>query len=285
MKQSLKLFARAISSGQSLLSQAFSDPYEAAKHLMQSTDRGERMRGLQRLRSSKAPEAEHLALVHYRFSSDVAERRRAEDCLVALTLRSRGSAGEAALAILNTQLRFSDSFIGQRRLAHSARNLTRIMQTGRIAEEELQEIDSKLSKWNLKAPPPTSKSRRKLLDELAAPWLSARASEKLKAQFPLLFSEVNSRLQLTFALQAISTPKADLIRAEVLRTLEPGPYSQVVFKTLRPHLERAAVRDATKDLLNAWQADYGPTCLDSELIESLLHRHSGDVVGPLKLFG
>jgi hypothetical protein len=285
MKNCLQLLSQAISSGHSLLSQAFPDPFEAARHLMNSPRERERMLGLRKLQASKAPEAPHVALVHYRFAASPVERIRAENCLATLTVRSSESAGEAALAILHSQYRLSKTFTKPKLLRHSASNLSRVLQTGRVSKEDLQAIDCDLTRWAQIAPLPASQRAVALLNQLASPRLSPSLAREIEEKAPSTVLRLRSRLHFTFALQAVSSEHADNLRVGLCHNLEPGAYADVVLKTIRPHLARAVVRNGVSDLLNNWRSTYGTTSPDTQAVEYLLLRHGGGIVGPTHFLG
>lgn len=245
MKDCFKFVYQAFSSGQSLLSHAFTDPFEAARHLLNSTDTRERLLGLRRLSMSDAPEALPLALVRYRFSADPTERFKAESCLVTLTLRSSAPAGEAALAIVHSQSRMGDSFVHQRMLRHSSYNLSRILQTGRVPESDLRTIDHQLARWEAQLGPIHSQRLCFVLNELANPRTTALKAAELRKAVPSAFSRLNSRLHFAFALQAVRSEHADQLRVNLLRSLAPGgAYTNVVLRTMHEHRHRPAVREA-----------------------------------------
>lgn len=270
MNHYLKLISNALASGQPFTSYRFSDPLETARPLLCSTSERDRMQGLRKLRLSQSPEAQHLALVSYRFAATLRERMCAENCLVALASRSTESVGDTALAILHTQSLSSGRFVSQRILARSVRNLSQVLDTGRISGDDLRAIDKLLVGWEQRSTCAYMAKGLELLEKLSDPWLRYRDAEALQQSSSRTFASMNSRLQLTYALQAVSSEQADKLRAKVLHALEPGAYANVALKTMRAHIGRPLVQRAAARLLNDWTVVYGVDSPPTRRIQELL---------------
>jgi len=278
MRQYIQLLSRTVS-------YAFPDPIEAARPLLSSINERERKLGLRRLCASRSPEAQNLAIVAYRFASTLSERMRAEKCLVALSARSKEPTGDIALAILHTQSRSAEQFIPQKLLRRSAAHLTRILEANRTSADDLREIDRLLCSWDREATGLFSQSTPKLLNQLSDPWLTASEAQEFKETSPKSFARLNSRLQLTYMLQSVSSKEADLLRVRTLQGLEPGYYAEVVLRTIRPHLHQPTIRKATQRLLTNWVEEFGETSPDIQRLEGLLLTERWGITGPPQLFG
>jgi hypothetical protein len=125
---------------------------------------------------------------------------------------------------------------------------------------------------------------QRLLDQISTPWGAQQKAKQLAQRNPELFERINARFQLTHILQAIKGEAADKLRVTLLQSLEPGPYADVVFRTIQPHVEQPLIRRAIFQLLRAWVADYGETYPKNALIEDLLSTRLG-IGGPPQYFG
>jgi hypothetical protein len=228
------------------------------------------MQGLRKLRLSQSPEAQHLALVSYRFAATLRERMCAEGCVVSLALRFTESVGDTAIAMLHTHTLSSDRFVSQRILARCSSNLLQVIETGRISGDDLRAIDRLLVRWERSSASLCKAEGYKLLDKLSDPWLRYRDAKALQQKSPRFFTAMNSRLRFTYALKALSSEQADKLRVKVLYGLEPGAYANVVVKSIRPHIERPLVQRAAARLLNDWNARYGEDAPPTWQIQDLL---------------